>query len=82
MNWSRIEPEWEVFVAEGETGIGGVRDVTPLRMTVCIEGYGAVDILPGQVAAAHDGKVILDLDRLSPHLQDVIRHAHDLETED
>ena len=77
MPLSTIRTEDEVFVREGETGIGAVRDVRPATLLVYFEGYGEVEIGPDQIAAAHDGKVIVRPETLPGDLQTRLDHIHD-----
>ncbi|WP_299820116.1 hypothetical protein [uncultured Jannaschia sp.] len=79
MPLSSIRVEDELFVKDGETGIGAVRDVKPDRLIVYIEGYGEIEIGPDHIADAHDGKVMLRVDRLPSDLQERIDHVHDAE---
>ena len=77
MPLSTIRVEDEVFAREGEIGIGAVRDVRPATLLVHFEGYGEVEIGPDQIAAAHDGKVVLRPETLPQDLQDRLDHIHD-----
>ena len=77
MPLSTIRVEDEVFLSEGDVGIGAVRLVEPSTLIVFIEGYGDVEIGPEAVAAAHDGKVLLDRGALDPRLQAHLDHVHD-----
>lgn len=79
MSLSTIRVEDEVFVTDGETGIGAVREVRPDALTVYFEGYGEVEIGPDHIASAHDGKVMLKRDTLPTDLQDKLDHIHDAE---
>lgn len=80
MSISEIQAEWEVFASDGDAGIGAVRAVTRTHLDVYLEGYGDILLTPDQIAGAHDGKVLLDLDRLPESVRSAIRHAHDRET--
>ncbi|MGB3409213.1 MAG: hypothetical protein WBA67_17155 [Jannaschia sp.] len=77
MPLSTIRVEDEVFIAEGEVGIGAVRDIALDRLTVYFEGYGDTPIFPSQIVSAHDGKVILDRNTLPEDLQARLDHIHD-----
>ena len=77
MPLSSIRVEDELFVKDGETGIGAVRDVRPDHLIVHIEGYGELEIGPDHIADAHDGKVMLRRDQLPQDVQDRIEHVHD-----
>lgn len=77
MPLSTIRIEDEVFIAEGQVGLGAVRDVRPDTLIVYFEGYGEVPIKADQITAAHDGKVILDPTTLPQDLQARLDHIHD-----
>ena len=77
MPLSEIRQDDEVFVAEGEVGIGAVREVAPQELTVYFEGYGDVTIGPDQIVAAHDGKVVVDPATLPADLRARLDHIHD-----
>jgi hypothetical protein len=77
-----IRVEDEVFAAEGQLGVGAVRVVEPDHLLVYIEGYGEVRIGPENIAAAHDGKVVLDPATLDPALAERLGHVHDGEMRD
>jgi hypothetical protein len=82
MPLSTIRAEDEVFLAEGEVGVGAVRDVRPRTLLVFIEGYGDVEIGPEHIAAAHDGKVVLNREALDDRLREHLAHVHDREYRD
>lgn len=77
MPLSNIRAEDEVFTAEGQVGIGAVREVSPKRLTVYFEGYGDLEIGPEHIVSAHDGKVILDPATLPGDLQERLANIHD-----
>ncbi|MEL6914711.1 MAG: hypothetical protein AAFP13_09420 [Pseudomonadota bacterium] len=79
MSLKEIAEDWQVFASEGTLGVGAVRNVHPDHLIVYIEGYGEVHVYADQIAAAHDGKVVLDVDTLTDAVQHAIRHAHDRE---
>ncbi|PWJ13287.1 hypothetical protein [Jannaschia seohaensis] len=81
MPLSNIRVEDEVFTAEGDVGLGAVREILPDHLWVSIEGYGDIRIDPEQIVAAHDGKVVLDVTKLPEHLQTLIAHVHDGEVQ-
>ncbi|MEO0938921.1 MAG: hypothetical protein AAFY38_12280 [Pseudomonadota bacterium] len=82
MSLAEITIEWEVFASEGSTGIGGIRAVHPKHLLVHFENYGEANITADQIAAAHDGKVILNLKALPQDLLTAIGHAHDGEAKE
>ena len=69
-----------VFVRDGGPSVGAVRKVHAHELTIDIEGIGDVAIAADQVRAVHDGKVVLDFDRLAPELQAAVGHANDDES--
>jgi len=77
MPLSEIEAEHEVFVAEGEVAVGAVRSVAPDHLVVWIESHGEERITADQIVSAHDGKVLLRREALSPALQERLPHVHD-----
>ncbi|MGB3556546.1 MAG: hypothetical protein WBA25_18105 [Jannaschia sp.] len=77
MPLSTIRIEDEVFAAEGETGIGAVREVRPDRLLVHFEGFGEVELGPDHILSAHDGKVLVDPEKLPADLRERLPHIHD-----
>lgn len=79
-----IERGFMVFTAEGEDGIGSVRQVRDedSGLVVYIENAGDFDLPLSAVRAVHDDKVILDMDRLDEPLREAVAHAHDAEYPD
>jgi len=72
----------QVFLEEGGEECGAVRDVRPeggAEIVVYVENCGEFPVAASAIRSAHDGKVILDPDRLDPALRDAIAHAHDRE---
>lgn len=71
-----------VFVREGREPCGAVREIhfgaTP-TLTIHIENAGEFAVPAQAVRAVHDGKVVLDADRLDAALRAAIAHAHDAE---
>lgn len=70
----------QVFVREGGEEFGAVRDVAPdgrPEIIAYIENSGSFTIPLSAITAVHDGKVIVDLDKLSIDAQVAVRHAHD-----
>jgi hypothetical protein len=71
----------QLFLEEGGEEIGAVREVTPDHLVVYIENANDF-IVPGEaVARAHDGKVVLDPNKVDPALLAAARAAHERETE-
>ena len=80
MSTRDIRRDWLVFDRDGGTGIGAVRRVDPDALLVYIEGYSEITVHADDIASAHDGKVVLHLDRLPDEVREAIRHAHDRES--
>ena len=80
MTTREIRRDWLVFDREGGVGIGAVRRVDADALLVYIEGYTEITVHADDIASAHDGKVVLDADRLPEEVREAIRHAHDRET--
>ena len=72
-----IEEGALVFVADGEDGIGSVRQVMADKsaLVVYIENAGDFVIPRASISAVHSGKVILDLDQLPRPVLDAIGNA-------
>jgi hypothetical protein len=68
-----------VFLAEGQEGIGAVRDVQPDSVSVFVENFGEFHVPLDAVKAVHDQKVVLNRDRVSVKLLRAVEHAHDAE---
>ncbi|MBM2577256.1 hypothetical protein JQC91_13185 [Jannaschia sp. Os4] len=77
-----IRAEDEVFLREGALGVGAVREVRPDSLLVWLEGWGEATLGAEHVAAAHDGKVVLDPHALPDDMRDRLLHAHDGEFRD
>lgn len=71
----------QLFLEEGGEEIGAVRQVESDHLVVYIEAAGDF-VVPGPwVRAAHDGKVVLDPERLDERLLAAARSAHDREVD-
>ena len=71
----------QLFLEEGGEEIGAVRKVAPDHLVVYIEAAGDF-VVPGDwVRAAHDGKVVLDPDKVDDHLRTAAAAAHDAESD-
>ena len=75
----RIEVGDMVFIAEGEEGIGAVRQVHKDKFVLFVENAGEFDIPGAAIVGVHDRKVIVDPARLSRRLREAVGHAHDSE---
>lgn len=75
----QVEVGHMVFVAEGQMGVGGVREVRDDEFVVNIQNAGDFVLPLSAVRGVHDGKVVLDLQRLEPDVVEALRHVHDAE---
>ena len=76
---SQIQRGDMVFLAEGEEGIGAVRDIQPDGLSVYVENFGEFWIPASAVTSAHDQKVMLDRSKAGEKLLRAVAHAHDRE---
>lgn len=75
-----IEPGFMVFLATSHAAAGAVREVKDAgHLIVNVENGGDFVITAEAVRDVHDDKVILDLARLPPQMQEALRHLHDAE---
>ncbi|TCV95893.1 hypothetical protein EC912_102238 [Luteibacter rhizovicinus] len=76
-----IEEGFMVFIADGQDGIGSVRQLKrdTDELVVYIENAGDFVVPASAVAEVHSGKVILNLHHLGADLREAIRHARDSE---
>jgi hypothetical protein len=72
-----IREEYDVFVHDGETAIGAVREVGGKEITVYVEGAGDFRVAMSAVREVEAGKVTLDCGKLDAALRRAIGHAHD-----
>jgi hypothetical protein len=71
----------QLFLEEGGEEIGAVRKVAPDHLVVYVEAAGDF-VVPGPwVRAAHDGKVVLDPQKVDPQLLAAAAAAHDHESD-
>lgn len=71
-----------VFLAEGQEGIGAVREIRGDRFVLFIENAGEFDIPASAIVRVHDGKVIVSPAKLTRDVLQAIGHAHDREDPD
>lgn len=79
---SAIAEGFQVFIADGETAIGAVREMLAhdaQHIVINIENAGDHRIPLAAIRDVHSGKVMLDPAKLDPKLRQAIRHAHDAE---
>ncbi len=75
-----IQPGFMVFLADGHAAAGAVREVKDAGdLVVDVESGGDFVISTDAVRDVHFGKVILELERLPPAMQEAMRHLHDAE---
>lgn len=71
----------QLFLEEGGEEIGAVRKVAPDHLIVYVEAAGEF-VVPGPwVRAAHDGKVVLDPEKVDPQFLSAAAGAHDHESD-
>ena len=77
----RIEEGSMVFIADGDEGIGAVRELRPptAEIVVYIENAGDFVLSASAIRDVHSGKVMLDLDHIGPELREALGHARDAE---
>ncbi len=78
----QIEPGQMVFTREGADGIGAVRTVEGHSFKIHVENAGEFTIALTSVTSVHDGKVIVDPQKLDADLQAAVAHRHDREDPD
>jgi hypothetical protein len=76
----RIEVGQMVFVADGSVGVGAVRETRRDGFVVNIQNAGDFVLPLDAVRDVHSGKVVLDMQRLSPDVVEALRHVHDAES--
>lgn len=68
-----------VFVADGEVGVGAVREVREADVVVSIQNAGDVVLPRSAIRDVHSGKVMLDLDQLDAPVIEALNRVHDAE---
>jgi hypothetical protein len=74
-----IEEGFMAFIADGQDGIGAVREVNNTSIVIYVENAGEFVIPRSAVKDVHSEKVILRPDRLDKRLLVAVGHAHDRE---
>jgi len=79
-----IEPGFMVFVADGELGVGAVREVhaSSRELVVNIQNGGDFTLPADAIRDVHEGKVILDVDHLPQAVREALKHPHAAEYPD
>jgi hypothetical protein len=78
---NHIEIGFQVYTVEGGEAFGAVRGYMPQSnaLVVYIENAGDFVIPLEAIRAVHDGKVVVDPERLDARVRTAIAHAHDRE---
>jgi hypothetical protein len=79
---SIIQPGFMVFLKEGSEGIGAVRKFENGELTIYVENRGEFMVSRSAIVAVHDGKVLLDVNKLDRSIVNAVGHAHDSEDPD
>lgn len=69
----------QIFLEEDGEEFGAVRYVLEHELVINIENFGDVTLPAHAVRAVHDGKVIVDRQRLPASVQEIIARAHERE---
>lgn len=77
----QLEAGHMVFVADGQVGVGAVREVheDTSELVVNIENAGDFVVPFSAVRDVHSGKVILAVERLEAPVRDALQHAREAE---
>jgi len=81
MSSETIQIGYQAYLKEGGEEFGAVRaiDAVQKELVVYVENGGDFTVPVHAVHSVHDGKVVLDGDRLPKAMREAIRHAHDRE---
>ena len=71
----------QVYLEEGGEELGAVRKVEHDHIVVYVENAGDFKVDGPAVKSAHDGKVVLVREHLSPEFLKAVENAHSKETE-
>ena len=71
-----------VFIAEGQEGIGAVREVGKDKFVLFVENAGEFEIPGATIVRVHDRKVVLDPALVPKRVLKAVGHAHDREDPD
>jgi hypothetical protein len=72
----KIREGFDVFLHDGDKGVGAVRQVRKHELVIYIENAGDFEVSFDAVKDAEAGKVILDFAKLDSRLKAAIRRAH------
>jgi hypothetical protein len=78
---THIEIGFQVYAVEGGEEFGAVRGFMPQTnsLVIYIENAGEFVIPLEAIQGVHDGKVIVNIERLDARVRTAIAHAHDRE---
>ena len=71
----------QVFVRDSDEEVGAVRHVAKDHLIIYIENSGDFRLDGPEIVSSHDGKLVLDPDKLAPPLAKAIAKAHSKETD-
>jgi hypothetical protein len=76
--WSQIAIGFPVYLGEGGARCGAVRGAVPGAdaLVIYVEHIGDCEVPLDAVQRVHEGKVILDVERLAVPLRHAITHAY------
>jgi hypothetical protein len=77
-----IQEGFMAFIADGQEGIGSVREVNDTSIVIYVENAGEFVVPRSAVQDVHSDKVILRPDRLDKRMLIAVGHAHDSEDPD
>ena len=70
---------YQVYLAEGAEEFGAVRVVERDHLVVYVENAGEFIVRAEAIRSVHDGKVVLEPDRIDDQLRRAIARAHERE---
>lgn len=78
-SYAPIQPDYDVFVHDGDVKVGAIRQVHPSAIVIYVENAGDFTVARSAVREVVDDKVVLDCSQLDLSLRRAIGHAHDAE---
>lgn len=77
----QLEAGQMIFVADGQVGVGAIREVRSDESTLLINIENAGDfVVPiSAIGDVHSGKAILDMAQLDPDVREALKHVHESE---
>lgn len=76
----RVQVGDQVYLKEGGTMVGAVRAVHQHGLQIYVENAGDFQVASGAIKTVHDGKVVLNVEKLELTLRKAVAHAHEAET--